>query len=104
MDAKRPIDKEKYIENNVKLQDEISDKLFNNHCVCSLIVLLDSGKEIQLKYNDCTFWISHPPGKIAISTETNEGYSNAYELIIQAKVEGKYLLDIWDDIEIKVLL
>jgi hypothetical protein len=94
----------KYIKNNVTLQGIISDTLFNEHCICSLIVLLDSGREIQLEYNKKFFWISQTPNKIVISTENNEGYSNAYELIIQARVEGKYLLDIWDEVEVSVLL
>lgn len=98
------MNKEEIIKNNLELQEKLSKSLFQNHCLGAFITLLDSGRELELKYRELSFSITRDEKYLIISTKENSNsYTSAYELLLCAKINNQYVVDIWDDIEILVL-
>ena len=98
------MNKEERIKNNLELQERLSKSLLQNHCLGAFIALLDSGRELELKYREVLFSITRAGKNLIISTKENSySYTSTYELLLCAKIANQYVIGIWDDIEIKTL-
>ena len=97
------MNKEKIIRNNLEIQEKLSKTLLKNHCLGAFIVLLDSGRELELEYNKISFSITRHEEKLFMNIEESQSYNNAYELLLHAKIDNQYLIDIWDNTKIIVL-
>ena len=87
------------------LYELLLKEFWEKHSLAALLYLLDGGREINFTYKGYECGIFRDYGKIYFDGKQIEEqtFSTAFDVLANAKIEGKLFCDIWEDIEIDAL-
>lgn len=88
------------------LHDIIVDELFNKKSLAALIFLIDSGRELEFRYNKQEYFVSCSSSKKYVSIwcdSIEQSFDSVYDLIEKALLSEKRFLYAWDKIEFETL-
>ena len=86
--------------------DKISDELFNKHSLEALVILIDSGDELDFHYKNISYGINWYQNRLELSSSKSEKvqtFKNTTDLIINGIIDEKRFMDIWDEIVLDFL-
>ena len=88
------------------VHDLIVNELFTYKSVAAFIYLINAGREIEIKYNDIFAFISKDGSKKQCSIwidKMEQAFETVEELLNQAVIQDRRIIDIWEQIEFNTL-
>ena len=85
---------------------KIADELFDKHSLAALVILINIGDELEFHYKDIPYSITWLNNKVFLSSpkvELGQTYDKITELIIHGTIDGKKIIDVWDELVLKLL-
>ena len=88
------------------VHDLIVNELFTYKSVAAFIYLINAGREIEIKYNHISAFISKDGSKKQCSIwvdQTEQAFGSVEDLLNQAVIQGRSVIDLWEQIEFNTL-
>lgn len=88
------------------LHQYLQDELFNNKSLGALIYLVEHGREFEFLYDGrlCFISRSETQKEVSLWIDKKEYAFENFTKLIETKIfDNKFMLEIWDDIEIETL-
>lgn len=92
------------------IYDIIVDELFKKKSLAALMFLIDGGRELEIAFNGCEYFISQSGSAKYVSiwqrnvAESEQSFESTYELICNAVINRKAFAEAWKSAELKFLL
>ena len=88
------------------LHDKIVEELFQKKSLAALIWLVQNGRELEFCYKKEVYFLLRYETQAAVSIwhgKEEQAFENIETLLEQGLIAGKRFIDIWNEIECKIL-
>lgn len=97
---------ERDIQNRIDIHGKMQKELLENKSVAAFLFLIPQGRELELSYNGTGAFVSMDSSKSAVSlwcANEEQAFEGIEELLGNAVIDGRRLIEIWDEITLDTL-